>query len=64
MQREFRKAIDTFDEFPEGEIFAIPIRIDECEIPYERFRSIQQVDLFPDWDKGLQKLLQTFQIRQ
>jgi hypothetical protein len=39
--QEFRKVIDTFDEFPEGEVFAIPVRLDECEIPYERFREIE-----------------------
>ena len=62
VQREFRKAIDTLDEFPEGEVFAIPVRLDDCEIPYERFRSIERVDMFPDWDKGIQRLLRTFQI--
>lgn len=60
VQKEFRKAIDTFDEFPEGEIFAIPVRLDECEIPYERFGSMERVDLFPDWDKGIKRLLRTF----
>ena len=62
VQKEFRKAIDTLDEFPEGEVFAIPVRLDDCEIPYERFRSIERVDMFPDWDKGVQRLLRTFQI--
>ena len=62
MQKEFRKAIDALDEFPEGEIFAIPVRLDDCEIPYERFRNIERVDMFPDWDKGIQRLLRTFQI--
>ncbi len=62
VQKEFRKAIEVLDEFPEGEIFAIPVRLDECEIPYERFGEIERVDLFPDWDKGIQKLLKTFQL--
>ena len=61
VQKEFRRAIDTFDEFPEGEIFAIPVRLDDCEIPYERFKKIERVDLFPDWDEGIKRLLRTFQ---
>jgi tetratricopeptide (TPR) repeat protein len=59
VQKEFKKAIDTLDEFPEGEIFAIPVRLDECEIPSEKFRRIQRVDMFPVWDEGVRKLLLT-----
>ena len=62
VQKEFRKAIEVLDEFPEGEIFAIPVRLDECEIPYERFREIERVDMFPDWDKAIQRLLKTFRL--
>ena len=62
VQKEFRKAIDTFDEFPEGEIFAIPVRLDDCEIPYESFRKIERVDLFPDWNEGVERLLRTFAV--
>ena len=40
-----------------SDIFVIPVRLDNCEIPYERFRSIQYVDLFPSWNDGLQKIL-------
>jgi hypothetical protein len=64
VQREFRKAIDTLDEFPEGEIFAIPVRLYDCEIPYEKLRNIQYVDLFPDWYEGLRRLLRTFDVRR
>jgi len=62
VQKEFKRAIEVLDEFPEGEIFAIPVRLDDCEIPYERFERIERVDLFPDWDKGVQRLIRTFQI--
>jgi hypothetical protein len=61
IQKEFKYAIDVLDEFPEGEIFAIPARLDNCEIPYEKFRSIERVDLFPDWNEGVQRLLRTFE---
>ena len=62
VQKEFKLALEVFDEFPEGEIFAIPARLDNCEIPYEKFRSIERVDLFPDWNEGIQRLLRTFEI--
>jgi hypothetical protein len=59
IQKEFKLALDVLDEFPPGEIFAIPARLDDCEIPYERFNEIERVDLFPDWDEGVKRLLRT-----
>jgi hypothetical protein len=64
IQKEFKFALDVLDEFPEGEIFAIPVRLDNCETPYEKFRNIERVDLFPDWNEGVQRLLRTFEIYQ
>jgi TIR domain len=60
IQKEFKFALDVLDEFPEGEIFAIPARLDDCEIPYEKFRGIERVDLFPNWEEGIHRLLRTF----
>lgn len=62
VQKEFKRALDVLDEFPEGEIFAIPVRLDDCEIPYGKFRGIQSADLFPDWNAGIERLVQAFHI--
>jgi hypothetical protein len=45
VQREMKLALDTWEEIPEGQIFAIPIRLDACQIP-EKFKPFQWVDLF------------------
>ena len=37
--------MDIADQQPEGMIFLIPIRIEECNVP-ERLRHLQWVDLF------------------
>ena len=58
VQKEFRYALDVIDEFPESQIFVIPVRLDDCDIPYEKLKDIEYVDLFPDWNKGLQRILQ------
>ena len=63
IQKEFKFALDVLDEFPEGEIFAIPVRLNNCEVPYEKFRGIERVDLFPEWNEGVQRLLRTFKIQ-
>ena len=57
IQREFRLAIDAADEIPEGQIFIIPIRIDECKIPFDKLSKIQYQDMFPEWNKGLQRII-------
>ena len=58
IQKEFKHALDVFDEFPESQIFVIPVRLDACEIPFEKLKDIEYVDLFPDWDKGIQRIIQ------
>jgi tetratricopeptide (TPR) repeat protein len=47
VQKEFRLALETLDEIPEGQIFLIPVRIDDCKIP-NRFAGIHYCDLFEE----------------
>jgi TIR domain/SIR2-like domain len=58
VQKEFKYAIDNFDKFPESQIYIIPARLDDCQIPYEKLEDIQYVDLFPDWDKGVNQIFE------
>ena len=57
VQKEIREAMDIFLEVPPGEIFLIPVRLEECEPSDERIKRLQWVDLFPSWEMGLQRLL-------
>ena len=45
VQREFKLALDALEEIPDGQIFVIPVRLEDCRIP-EAFRHIHYVDLF------------------
>ena len=63
-QREIRFALHAFDEYPEEKIFLLPIRLDECTPHFEQLRSIQYVDLFPDWDNGIAKILTVLTVSQ
>ncbi|MER5176509.1 MAG: hypothetical protein ABJB76_02925, partial [Candidatus Nitrosocosmicus sp.] len=60
VQREFKYAIDNYDQFPESDIYIIPVRLDNCDIPFEKLEEIQHVDLFPDWDNGLNQIFESF----
>lgn len=45
VQKEIRFALDIADEQPEGTIFLVPARLEECDVP-SRIRRFQWVDLF------------------
>ena len=42
LQREIRFALDVADEKPDGTIFIIPVKLDDCEIP-DRLQKLQFV---------------------
>jgi hypothetical protein len=55
--------LDKALEIPEGRVFLVPVRLEECEIPY-RLRDIQWVDLYePNIEKGIVRLLRTLALR-
>jgi hypothetical protein len=60
VQREVRIALDRALEMPEGRIFLIPVRLEECELP-SRLRTYQYVDLFAEG--GIEKLIKSLNIR-
>jgi len=47
VQRELRTVLDIALEKPEGTIFIIPLRLDDCELP-RRLRELHRLDYFPE----------------
>jgi hypothetical protein len=58
-QSELRYALDCARRLPIDEPFVIPLRLEPCEIPPSISGQIQYVDLFPDWERGVKRLLRT-----
>jgi TIR domain len=56
-QAEIRYALDCARHTPLDEVFIIPVRLDECRVPTRIRRELQYFDLFPDWPKGLRRLV-------
>lgn len=56
-QAEIRYALDCARCIPLDEIFVVPVRLDYCRVPRVVQREIQYIDMFPDWERGLRKLL-------
>lgn len=64
IQRELKFVLDIALEKPEGTIFVIPLRLDDCQVP-RRLRAWQYVDYFPS-DKvatAYRKLLDSLETR-
>lgn len=60
VQKEIKQALDVADEKPEGTIFIIPLRLEECDVP-ERLSKWHWVNLFDD--SGYQRLMRALNTR-
>lgn len=56
-QSELRYALDCATKVPLDRTFVLPVRLEPCEVPASIKNSLQYVDMFPDWDAGLKRLL-------
>lgn len=60
VQKEIKFALDASDEKPDGTIFIIPARLENCKVP-ERINKFHWVDLFSD--DGYKRILKALKIR-
>jgi len=60
VQKEIRFALEIADEKPEGSVYIIPVRLEECLVP-SRLNRWHWVDLFER--RGYKKLLQSLKLR-
>jgi hypothetical protein len=53
---ELREALEVWREFPEGKVFLIPVRLDNCRMPFPDLERVHHADLFLDWQNGVAQL--------
>jgi hypothetical protein len=56
-QSELRYTLDCARRLPMEEPFVIPVRLAPCDVPRNIAEQVHYVDLFPDWDRGLGRLI-------
>ncbi len=56
VQKEFKLALEVVAKLPSEQIFVLPVRVDECEVPFA-FQNLHWVDLFPYLDNGIEEIL-------
>ena len=59
VQREIRIALDAAEEQPDGAIYIIPLRLEDCQVP-ERLTKWQWVDTFAD--NGYERLCRSLNV--
>ncbi len=59
VQKEVRKALEVLQLYPASGVFLVPARLEECQPTDETLRALQWVDLFPDWDRGAERIVLT-----
>jgi len=59
VQREIREALETALSIPDSHIFIVPVRLDNCEPTHPALQELNWVDLFPDWNTGIRRLIQS-----
>jgi hypothetical protein len=57
VQKELREAMDVLQQFPPGQIYLVPVRLDESVPTHQTLADLHWVDLFPSYPQGLRRLL-------
>lgn len=61
IQKELAHALDVVSGLPPSSIFLIPARLDACEPLDGRLQRLHWVDLFPEYEDGLRRILRVLQ---
>jgi hypothetical protein len=56
---ELRYALDCALNQPLDGIYIVPVRLEECPVPRRILEQLQYVDLFPDFDAGVDRMAET-----
>lgn len=62
-QAELRYALECARRLPLDDIFFLPVRLEGCPMPGAVTAEIQYVDLFPDWECGIQRLIDAIRMQ-
>ena len=54
---EVRYALRCAERMPLDDLFVIPVRLEDCDVPQRIRATTQYVDLFPDRDRGIARVV-------
>ncbi len=56
-QAEIRYALNRSRDVPLDDVYIVPVRLEDCDLPAQVFDQLHRVDLFPDWETGVRRLI-------
>jgi hypothetical protein len=59
MQRELKAALEILNEYRSSDISVIHVRLENCQLSDLKMNDAIIIDMFPDWNNGVQRVLQT-----
>lgn len=63
VQKEIREAIEQLMCLPPQGRMIIPVRLESCTPSHRELRKLNYVDLFPDWNVGIKRLITSFGVK-
>ncbi|MEM8961543.1 MAG: toll/interleukin-1 receptor domain-containing protein [Acidobacteriota bacterium] len=57
VQNEIRTALKAVESIPPDEIYIIPALLEPCEPKHEQFEDIHWVNMWPDWDLAVGRIM-------
>ena len=54
--------IETAEEVPDGQLFIIPLRLDDCPVLSEKLSKYQYQDMFPDWTFAVERIIKSIKL--
>jgi len=58
-QSELRHALECAEKRPLDDVFLLPVRLERCVVPQRIAEQVQYVDLFPDWERGVKRVVRS-----
>jgi hypothetical protein len=58
-QSELGHALECARRLPLESVFIVPVRFEKCEVPRAIADRVQYVDLFPDWERGVRRVVRS-----
>lgn len=58
-QSELRHALQCAEKRPLDDVFLLPVRLEPCTVPQRIATQVQYVDLFPDWERAVKRLVRS-----
>ncbi|OLE52854.1 MAG: hypothetical protein AUG51_16045 [Acidobacteria bacterium 13_1_20CM_3_53_8] len=64
VQKEIGEALNRFSRVPPGKIFIIPARISDCIPKHRELQRLNWVDLFANWDEGVNRIVKALSVNR